>query len=296
MQIIIKIIFFFIPIFFCNIIIYSQNWAPIGAKWTYTRTFPWSSIVDTFVIRSIGDTLIQGKICKVLKGGGTCDLRSATEYTYADSGKIFFYDVSRGMFQMHYNFNAHAGDRFRIFPEDFPHNDSIIIVVDSVSSVIINNVSLKKMYTHSMYCNGIWTYVGGKIIENIGDIWFMFPWIYGGCDADFVGPLRCYQDTLIGFYDFGTASSCDYTTFGIDDNRVQNLISVYPNPVNNIIYIENVEKSNVFIYNLIGENVLNTSCNSNKKTIDLSKLSEGTYIVKVISGKFIEEKKIVIIR
>ena len=43
----------------------AQNWAPIGAKWTYTETFYMTSSQDTLTIRSIGDTVIQTHHCKV---------------------------------------------------------------------------------------------------------------------------------------------------------------------------------------------------------------------------------------
>jgi len=93
-------------------------------------------------------------------------------------------------------------------------------------------------------------------------------------------------------YVYGRESSSS----GIKENLNSDKIKIYPNPTNGVLNIENAEKSNVFIYNLLGEVILNNSCNTNNETIDLSGLSEGTYIVKVVSEKNIVTKKISICR
>jgi len=209
-----------------------SEWAPVGAKWTYTQTFYFSSRIDTLVIRSIGDTIIHGKNCKILKRNKlNCDLRPMYEYMYSESGKVYYYDIQIDLFQMLYNFNAAAGESWTIYPGEPQTDDSIEITVDSVSTVNINSIDLIKLYVHSSAPNLGWVAMSsGVIIENIGDSYSMFPWDYGACDASWGGPLRCYQDSIIGLYNFETAPDCDYTLTSIDEYENPLSITVYPNP------------------------------------------------------------------
>jgi hypothetical protein len=220
----------------CN----AQNeWAPAGAKWTYTETYFFSPRIDTLTIRSVGDTLIQGHNCKILKKSSfICDLRSLKEYMYSDNGKVFFYDHSRASFQMLYNFNAAVGDSIVGYPGEFPENDSITTIIDSISTITINSIDLKKLFVHYSSSAIFWTPASSSvIIEYIGDTYLMFPWTYGACDASWGGPLRCYEDPLTGFHNFETAPSCDYITTGIDETG--NLFDkVYPNPARDYVVFE----------------------------------------------------------
>ncbi len=59
---------------------------------------------------------------------------------------------------------------------------------------------------------------------------------------------------------------------------------VYPNPVTDVLnlsYTENM--TNVEIFNLLGQRVVAKSINANKSEVDMSSLSAGTYLVKVMS-------------
>jgi len=85
------------------------------------------------------------------------------------------------------------------------------------------------------------------------------------------------------------------TITGIDNNNT-NEISIYPNPSNGMLNITNAENANVVVYNLLGEVVANSNCNSAFSTVDLSNLSNGQYIVKVVSDKNTVTKKINIVK
>ncbi len=271
-----------IVIFFCNSL-FSQ-WAPVGAKWTYTETFYMSTAIDTFTIRSIGDTAIQSHQCKILKkSAGICDCRPIREYIYEDSGKVFFYDNSRNSFQMLYNFNANIGDSTVIYPADYPSNDYIATIIDSISTININSHVLKKLFVHHSFSSYFWVPIGNEIIENIGDTYYMFPWVYGGCDASWAGPLRCYEDIVIGAYNFGTAQSCDYTTVGINEFDNDFKIYVFPNPASNQINIKTNFKKRYYynIYNLFGQLEQAGILQSDYTTISTSDFSNGVYNIVI---------------
>jgi hypothetical protein len=68
----------------------------------------------------------------------------------------------------------------------------------------------------------------------------------------------------------------------------------YPNPVKNVLNLSyNKEISNVEVYNLLGQKVSTDSVNANNAQIDMSDLSNGTYIVKVTSDNHVKTIKVV---
>lgn len=64
-----------------------------------------------------------------------------------------------------------------------------------------------------------------------------------------------------------------------------NSFTAYPNPVNDILnlsYTQDISK--VSVHNLLGQEVITKSVNATQSQIDMSNLSNGTYLVKVTSG------------
>jgi hypothetical protein len=69
-------------------------------------------------------------------------------------------------------------------------------------------------------------------------------------------------------------------TTGVEENLASN-ISVYPNPANDFVTVANAENANIVIVNMLGEVVANVNNASSNQNIDISKLANGTYFVKV---------------
>jgi Secretion system C-terminal sorting domain len=70
--------------------------------------------------------------------------------------------------------------------------------------------------------------------------------------------------------------------------------NLYPNPVKDILNIENQENiTNVAIYNLLGQEVLNKTINNNKTEIDVSGFTSGNYLVKITAENQFQTFKIV---
>jgi len=82
------------------------------------------------------------------------------------------------------------------------------------------------------------------------------------------------------------------TTLGVNETANFKKLILYPNPVRNELNIETsfrtIEK--ISIYNLIGQLVKNVS---NKKTIDMSDLNSGTYLVKIHTDEGVIDQKII---
>lgn len=81
-----------------------------------------------------------------------------------------------------------------------------------------------------------------------------------------------------------TSNCINVSSLNIDSFESLSNLSIYPNPIESILTIENkyvMEK--IEIFNLLGQTILSLSVNLNIKEIDLTNLSSGTYIVRVFS-------------
>lgn len=97
-----------------------------------------------------------------------------------------------------------------------------------------------------------------------------------GTNQTSLNKLRLSADTLISAY----ANNFVNFSTGIYNKNKQEFI-VYPNPVNDVIYIEADFKINsIQIYNLQGR-LMKEIKNTNTRKVELNDLAEGTYILKV---------------
>lgn len=76
------------------------------------------------------------------------------------------------------------------------------------------------------------------------------------------------------------------------DNVQNSKVSVYPNPVHDVLYFKNADKvSSIEVYNMVGQKVLSTTSIA-KDGLDVSKLSKGAYVIKVQAGTQTESVKL----
>ena len=80
------------------------------------------------------------------------------------------------------------------------------------------------------------------------------------------------------------------------DEKINNSTKIYPNPANNFLNIVSLKTgiSSVEIYNLNGQLVLNKEVNNNQKTLNISSLESGIYIVDILSENTSVKRKLVI--
>lgn len=285
--------------------------APIGAKWWYTLpnyiTFPQLPISYT-IMESIGDTVIQGiNASKLMFTYSPPDYQycyglDATFYMYSDSNRVFLFNSHSQVFNLLYDFNVNAGDSWYIklscdsafFP--WWQSDSILITVDSISYINVNNHQLKVLHTNAI----------GPIIEQIGMVWEPFPQIIycsGFQSEACASTLRCYEDTVIGFYQSPDSIACDSIYF-VGVNEITGIINflIYPTPAKEILNLEikvekNFNKFNVVLTNVVGEIVKILPLNNSSENIDISDLSNGMYFLSVKSQDYLNvTKKFVINR
>ena len=113
------------------------------------------------------------------------------------------------------------------------------------------------------------------------------------------------KNTAYIYFDFNepvvtnTAINTIETITGIKSSSTNNNEwNVYPNPSTGVLYIVNSssvkEESQIQVINSIGQTVLDETINSNYKNIDLSKLNNGVYFVKIVSDKQSVIKRVVL--
>ena len=75
-------------------------------------------------------------------------------------------------------------------------------------------------------------------------------------------------------------------------------IAMYPNPTESSITVTGVNgKAKVEVYSIMGQLLLTKDIDSDKETIDLSALNNGTYLVKIMSdGKTLKTDRLIIIK
>ena len=68
-----------------------------------------------------------------------------------------------------------------------------------------------------------------------------------------------------------------------NEEFVANVIKLYPNPVVDFVTISSTEMmTNLEVVNILGQIVFSKSVNENETTIDMSRYSSGSYIVRVL--------------
>ncbi|CAM1369260.1 glycosyl hydrolase [Tenacibaculum xiamenense] len=127
--------------------------------------------------------------------------------------------------------------------------------------------------------------------------WETLSWDFGSLGVS-------SYDRLVFMFDFGSVGDgSENSTFYFDDVQqtatlstsevITSPISIFPNPVDNRLYIDSssITLSNIEIYSLLGKKLLEVSDIPN--SIDIQELSSGMYILKLYDGNKSVTKKII---
>ena len=99
-------------------------------------------------------------------------------------------------------------------------------------------------------------------------------------------------------YNLGSYSNMGYYYYGsgtVDVNEIQPTENtfIYPNPTNNILYLNSSKSSNWELINEVGQVVLSGSTNNaNKQKVDISALQNGIYFLKVQTDNSVTTHKV----
>jgi hypothetical protein len=298
--------YFLLFLLFCTTAnVYTQDFAPIGAKWHYTH----SNTESFLTIESVGDTTIDLKTCQILQSSGIVE-KDIRTYIHSFEGKVEVY-FNKNFYTL-FDFNAQPGESW-IVPNlfidySFSDPDSFATAtVDSIDFETINNVNAKVLYVSIknvyrerwQWGNNSKTYLEkNKIVEYLGPMEFMFPTRMHMAPEPIFGLLRCYEDNNIGFYETGKAESCTaYEPPNIISVEKHNLssLSIFPNPATDFITISGIEASSpvfISILNIQGGLIENTMTLSSEP-VNISHLSPGLYFLKINSPGSVHIEKFI---
>ena len=100
------------------------------------------------------------------------------------------------------------------------------------------------------------------------------------------------ENTASIFFDFNppivtNTTSTEFVTLLNIDDFVSNELKVYPNPVKNLLNVvsNNSTVESILVYDLLGKTILSKSVNGTSTMIDVSGLSNGIYLVKVVAAQ-----------
>lgn len=71
-------------------------------------------------------------------------------------------------------------------------------------------------------------------------------------------------------------------------------IKIYPKPAKDILYIELIESgtANIRVYSLAGKEFFSKSTKDQKTGVDISQLSRGNYLMKVVQNRRVYQVKV----
>ncbi len=279
-------------------------WCPDGATWVYRRDTPWAAVFNVFEYQ--GDTEIDGFTAKIIRDREVEVIYILPEWTVhsrvqRDTNYLFLRESNDSIFIYHegefkfmYNLSAQIGDQFIVNY----YNDYVIceaepsafiddtLTVTQQDDYVVQNLILKRSYLPGL---GRWGL--GHLYGKIGPSLSLYPSpssiVTCVSQYSFSG-IFCYTDNIRGTIHFNGVSpsqNCDYltsTTLGLEEtiSEKSNPI-VYPNPGSDLINITlDIASADLDIIDLNGRVVISKK-NSSLEGIDISNISNGSYIIKL---------------
>jgi len=211
----------------------TPEFAPVGAKWWYTNKKASSEDYPPEVKEVIGDTIIDGKVCKIIINDFYSDDFNI-EYIYQEGKVIYNYIQQDSTFRVLYDFSKTLGQSYMSY-SGLNAPDSTLVTVINYDSI---NLSGMNLITQEISIMGPATW-GNVNIEKIGNLGYMIP--FNSLVNSFPGPLRCYEDAEIGHYETGIVENCDDLILNVNPIEVVSEFTVYPNPANKTLTIAILE-------------------------------------------------------
>lgn len=246
---------------------FSQGWAEVGSIWHYSEGTVNPNMTAFITFESIAEDTVVGIPCRKIKvvDRQWGDTMVYYEYMYAENDSVFFY--WEGNFHLLYDFGAETGDSI-LLPYFWTVNgdSTLYMIIDSTTTIDVNGEMRKLQY---ITCgDGIVVEFGNKVIEGIGNTYYMFPTY----DGEYYGPLRCYEDNIVGLFispfhpnNGWNFEDCDQIITGISELESENKMFVFPNPFTTATTIEysldGSSRIQISIYNAVGEEVYRTEEN-----------------------------------
>ena len=203
------------------------------------------------------------------------------EYIYEEGNMVYWWNKDLEEFTLLYDYNAETGDEWEIKVG----TESITVHVDGVDIFEYDGDTFKRLYI-----SDVGNIFNGEIVVGFGHMTSFFPEKLMNQGKGFrVNGLRCYwvEDALL--YHNGE-EDCDAI-----HSELQEIVeptgdatfAVYPNPTNNVLYVETRLIASLpgtikyRIINLTGQTVLSGNIIAENQQIDIEHLPAGMYFITV---------------
>ncbi|MEM6964097.1 MAG: T9SS type A sorting domain-containing protein [Bacteroidota bacterium] len=303
-----------------------QPFAPIGAKWyhspqCYNGPGPHC---EFFMFESTIDTLINGQSARKIEysfndGNVTELIPEASLVMYGDGDRVYYHFEDE--FHVLYDFSAQAGDTFEIKVGAFVNyyrgsqlsfSDTGVfrVIVDSVSSVTINNENLRVLYLGNLpdfdfYLEWGFNVSGGNavIIERIGNIGSsgLFGDSFTQLPSGFSPVFRCYEDPNIFYKNPDFNFPCDYLFTTSTQELSEATFEIFPNPAGDHFFIKNksgvADDYELELMDVQGRQLLQHFLfidNDERAEITTAHLENGIYFLRIKKEDDVLIKKIMV--
>ena len=233
------------------------------------------------------DTIIENETYKKLYSFTNSEFDPTTATCIGgmreNAQKQVFYRVGETN-KMIYDFSLSIGDT--LYDSDYP---DLIFQVEDIDTINYNGIQRREF---TILTNGLMAAIWIEGIGNYEGIYYPFH----TNTAENWGNTRCYihnGDLLYSNYSHG-GNNCIDPLMGVENISEDNSITLYPNPTSKDVNIssENIINS-IEVFNSIGQRVYQTKVNSKSKSINISSLSKGVYIIVANTDKGYIRKKLI---
>ena len=107
-------------------------------------------------------------------------------------------------------------------------------------------------------------------------------WYFYRVDA-YYSDTECHSAPIKARYGNEYFVKIYFSPAGVDENEAT-MVSVYPNPANDVLTVKAENLSSVEIYNTIGQKVLSQKVEGDETTISTSDLDAGIYMVRIVAN------------
>ncbi|PBQ31227.1 hypothetical protein CNR22_05425 [Sphingobacteriaceae bacterium] len=265
---------------------------PPGAGWNFVyNAFLMDPTPDLINVAAWngGKTILNGETVTILKHSklfAQCNMTNIYESYLKEVGDtVFIKNIhTNNQWRILFNFAASPGHSW-VTSLSFA-GVSFTVTVDSVGSILKNNLTLKVLHASYKQSNPPRSYKA-DIIERIGGSYFLFNFYHGPVsDGDYMTEYLCYQDSALGLLQFSN-KPCYYSNLtSLSENNLSSLFRMYPNPTSDFLHIDltRQEEAEVKIIDITGKERSNIRVEGSAK-IPVYDLPNGIYLLNVYEGK-----------
>jgi hypothetical protein len=183
-----------------------------------------------------------------------------------------------------------------LLTDNYPTETSWDLKVQGTSTVLVSGGSYSSTQHHYLedWCLNPGTCYTFTIYDEYGD-----GMSYGGVTGSVT--ITYNGTTLSTFLGSGWTTTkavnfCVPATSGISDSEFGAMINLFPNPSNGNMYITQADNSTLEIIDVLGNIVFTQAIVTNNEQLDLSGLSNGSYIARITNDKNVISKNIVLVK